>query len=83
MVKLKFLASRSGNTFAADPYFTAGLRVGRQARNGLSWFAEIRNISDHSYVATTGVIENAAGVDQAQFLPGEPRSVFGGFEYRW
>jgi iron complex outermembrane recepter protein len=71
------------NTFFADPYAVVGLRVGRQVTQGLSWFAEVRNLLDRRYVATTGVIENAGGTDQVQFLPGEPRSVFGGIEYRW
>ncbi|HTO03725.1 MAG TPA: TonB-dependent receptor, partial [Opitutus sp.] len=71
------------NTFAADPYAMAGFRVGRRLASGLSWFAEIRNGFDRTYVATTGVIENANGVDQPQFLPGDPRSVFVGIEFRW
>jgi iron complex outermembrane receptor protein len=71
------------NTYAADPYATAGFRLGRRAPSGLSWFAEVRNLFDERYSATTGVIENAAGRDQAQFLPGDGRGVFGGVEYRW
>ena len=71
------------NTYAADAYAIAGFRVGRRAAHGLSWFAEVRNLFDKKYAATTGVIENAAGVDQAQFLPGEGRGIFGGVEYRW
>jgi len=71
------------NTFAADPYALAGFRVGRRQNDGLSWFAELRNAFDRRYAATTGVIENANGADQAQFLPGEGRGVFGGLEYRW
>lgn len=71
------------NTFAADPYAIAGFRVGHQVSTGLSWFAEVRNVFNRTYVATTGVIENANGVDQPQFLPGNPRSVYGGVEYRW
>jgi len=71
------------NTYAADAYAIAGFRLGRRAPQGLSWFAEVRNVFDKKYSATTGVIENAAGVDQAQFLPGDGRGLFGGLEYRW
>lgn len=71
------------NTYAAHSYAIAGLRVGRRAPQGVSWFAEVRNLFDKKYSPTTGVIENAAGLDQAQFLPGDGRGFFGGIEYRW
>lgn len=71
------------NTYAADAYAFAGFRVGRRATRGMSWFAEVRNAFDKSYAATTGVIENANGADQAQFLPGDGRGIFSGLEYRW
>lgn len=71
------------NTFAADPYAIGGFRFGRRPAEGWSWFVELRNAFDRTYVATTGVIENASGVDQPQFLPGDPRSVFCGIEFRW
>ena len=70
------------NTYAADAYVIAGVRIGRRTPQGFSWFAEARNVFDKKYAATTGVIENAAGADQAQFLPGEGRGFFGGLEYR-
>lgn len=71
------------NTYAADAYAIAGFRVGRRTPSGLSWFAEVRNLLDKKYTATTGVIENANAADQAQFLPGDGRGLFGGLEYRW
>jgi iron complex outermembrane receptor protein len=71
------------NTFAADPYALLGFKFGQRRDEGLSWFVEARNLTDESFASTTGVIENAGGVDQAQFLPGDGRSVFGGIEWRW
>lgn len=71
------------NTYAADAYAIAGFRIGRRAARGVSWFAEVRNAFDKTYAATTGVIENANNADQAQFLPGDGRSLFAGLEYRW
>jgi len=71
------------NTFAADTYAIGGLRVGHRAARGISWFAEARNVFDKKYAATTGVIENAAGADQTQFLPGDGRSFYAGVEFRW
>ena len=39
--------------------------------------------SDEAYAATTGVIEDAKGTDQRQFLPGDGRSIFAGLEWKW
>lgn len=71
------------NTFASSDYAIYGFRVGRRRASGISWFLEARNLGDRTYVATTGVIENARGGDQAQFLPGDERGFFTGVEYRW
>lgn len=71
------------NTFKADGYALLGFRLGRRTGSGLSWFVEGKNLTDENYAATTGVIEDAKGMDTAQFLPGEVVSVFGGVEYRW
>ena len=71
------------NTVAADAYVIAGFRLGQRRARGISWFIEARNLTDMRYSPTTGVIENAAGLDQPQFLPGDGRSVFAGLEHRW
>jgi len=72
------------NTLAADGYAIVGVRIGRRdERRGVSWFVDLRNLADKRYVATTGVIENAAGVDQAQFFPGDGRALFAGIDCRW
>jgi iron complex outermembrane receptor protein len=71
------------NTFAAESYALVGFRLGQRHATGISWFLEARNLADERYAATTGVIENAASLDQTQFLPGDGRSVFAGIEYRW
>jgi len=71
------------NTFAAPSHVIWGLRVGRRVARGLSWFLEGRNLGDKHYAATTGVIDDARGLDQAQFLPGDGRSASGGVEWRW
>lgn len=71
------------NTFSADPYALLGFKFGRRVEQGISWFVEAKNLGDERYAATTGVIENARGKDQRQFLPGDGRGVFTGIEYRW
>lgn len=71
------------NTVSAEAYWMCGFRCGRRSAQGWSWFIDARNLGDTAYAATTGVIEDAGGVDQPQFLPGDGRSVFGGVEFRW
>ncbi len=70
------------NTVYADSYALLGFKIGKRNKTGFSWFAEARNLTDRKYAATTGVIDNARGIDQAQFLPGDGRSFFAGLEYR-
>ncbi len=71
------------NTFSADAHALLGFKFGRQVETGISWFVEARNLTDEHYAATTGVIENANGTDQRQFLPGDGRSVYAGLEWKW
>ena len=71
------------NTFSADPYALLGFKFGRRVSEGVSWFVEARNLTDENYAATHGVIDNAGGVDQRQFLPGDGRSVFAGIEWKF
>ncbi|MDB5726857.1 MAG: tonB dependent receptor family protein [Noviherbaspirillum sp.] len=72
------------NTLFADRYQVWGLKVGRRAgkESGFAWFAEARNLFDKKYAATTGVVANAAGRDQAQFFPGDGRMVSVGLEWK-
>jgi len=71
------------NTFAADPYALLGFKFGRRVDEGISWFIEARNLTDERYASTHGVIDDAAGADQRQFLPGDGRSVFAGIEWKF
>ncbi|MCW5550412.1 MAG: TonB-dependent receptor [Opitutaceae bacterium] len=71
------------NTCAASPYALAGFRLGQRAGRGFAWFAEMRNVSGKKYAATTGVIENAHGADQPQFLPGDGRGCYLGISYAY
>lgn len=70
------------NTVFADPYALLGFKVGMRDRSGFAWFVEGRNLTDKKYASTTGVVANAASVDQAQYLPGDGRSVYVGTEWR-
>jgi iron complex outermembrane receptor protein len=70
------------NTVYADPYALLGFKFGVKKEKGFSWFVEGKNLTNAVYAATTGVIDDAKGVDQAQFLPGDGRSVFVGVDFR-
>ena len=70
------------NTLFADPYALFGLKVGRNADTGVSWFLEGRNLANRTYAATTGVIADARGLDAAQFLPGDGRAVYAGISWK-
>lgn len=71
------------NTLFADSYVIVGFKAGYKQPKGFSAFIEGKNITDKTYAATTGVIADAAGVDSAQFLPGDGASVFIGTEWRY
>ncbi len=71
------------NTFFADSYTIWGFKTGYRTKKGLSLFFEAKNLSDQIYAASTGIVANAAGIDQAQFNPGTGRSFFGGVEFKW
>jgi iron complex outermembrane receptor protein len=71
------------NTLDAPGYTLAGLRLGRRADSGWNVFVEGRNLGDRRWIATTGVIADARGRDQALFFPGDGRSWFVGGGYRF
>jgi len=70
------------NTFYADAYTVWGAKVGQKVNARWSWFVEGRNLSNRKYAATTGVVRDQAGLDGAQFLPGDGRSVYAGLEFK-
>ncbi len=71
------------NTASADPYALVGFKLGRRQRHGVSWFVEARNLTDERYAATTSVVETFNPAAPAQYLPGDGRSLYAGFEYRF
>jgi iron complex outermembrane receptor protein len=70
------------NTLYADSYTVWGARVGQKIGSHWYWFLEGRNLADQKYAATTGVTRDQAGLDGAQFLPGDGRSFYAGLEFR-
>jgi iron complex outermembrane receptor protein len=70
------------SSWFADPYALVGLKVTRDVEHGLSWYVEGRNLADRRYASTTGVIADARGLDAAQFLPGDGRSLYAGVSWK-
>jgi iron complex outermembrane receptor protein len=70
------------NTLFAGDYAVLGFEAGFRSEHGWSVFVDARNLSDETYAATTGVLANAGGRDLPQFLPGDGRAVYVGFEVR-
>jgi iron complex outermembrane receptor protein len=68
------------NTTAAPGYTVYGLKLNQKLESGIAWFVEGRNLTDKTHAATTGVVRDftAAGVNPAQFSPGDGLSVFAG-----
>lgn len=72
------------NTYFADTYNIWGMKVGYKTSKGLSLFLEGKNITDEIYAASTGIVNNAAGLDtNAVFNPGNGRAWYGGVEWKW
>lgn len=69
------------NSFSANSYTIFGVKAGGVLLPTLSWFAEARNLADEKYASSSGVIRNAMGNDQPQFLPGDGRSVYAGLTW--
>ena len=69
------------NSFSADGYTIFGVKAGGALTAQLSWFAEARNLADEKYASSSGVIRDAMGRDQAQFLPGDGRSIYAGLTW--
>lgn len=69
------------NTYAVDSYVLYGLRAG-WANAKWRVFADLRNLGDEDYIGSHGV-RGIADTDAAILNPGEPRSVYFGFEGRF
>ena len=69
-------------TLFADSYATVGLKLAGRAGTAFNWFVEGRNLADRNYVASTGVIADARGLDSAQFYAGDGRAIYAGIEWR-
>ncbi|HEY0502094.1 MAG TPA: TonB-dependent receptor [Lysobacter sp.] len=69
------------NTFRAPGYTLAGVRMGGRVASHWSWFVDARNLADRRWISSTNVVADARGQDQANFMPGDGRSVYVGLEW--
>jgi iron complex outermembrane receptor protein len=70
------------NTFRAPGYHLLGLKVGGRIGERCTWFVDARNLQDRKWIASTNAVADARGLDAANFLPGDGRSVYLGLEWR-
>ena len=70
------------NTFSAPGYHLLGLKIGGDLGARCTWFVDARNLQDRRWIASTNVVADARGLDAANFLPGDGRSIYLGFEWR-
>ncbi|MFN7104822.1 MAG: TonB-dependent receptor domain-containing protein, partial [Pseudorhizobium sp.] len=68
------------NTLKSPAYTVANLNMGWNVRDGLTVFADVRNLFDEAYVSNFSAVTDAslASVSTAVFFPGEGRSAYVG-----
>ena len=66
------------NTLKAPSYAVANLNMGWTVRDGVSVFADVRNLFDENYISNFAAVTNAGVASTAVFFPGEGRSAFVG-----
>jgi len=76
------LFADNANTARTNPYAILGLRAGWDFDNGLSVFAEGRNLTNKRYISSASVAPVATPAS-ALFEPGFGRSVYGGVQFRF
>lgn len=70
------------NSFRAPGFATFGVKLGGAIGERWQWFADLRNLGDRRWIASTNVVADAGGVDGRNFLPGDGRSLYVGMEFR-
>lgn len=70
------------NTLSAPGYTLVGLKLGGNIGERWSWFVDGRNLTDRRWVASTGVVADARGLDGRYLLPGDGRAVYAGLQWR-
>ncbi|MED5538549.1 MAG: TonB-dependent receptor [Pseudomonadota bacterium] len=66
------------NTLKSPAYTVANLNMGWTVRDGLTVFADVRNLFDEAYVSNFSAVTDARTASTAVFFPGEGRSAYVG-----
>lgn len=70
------------DTLSTRTYATLDLRARYLVKPGFGLFLEGRNVTDETYAASTLVVDQARP-DQAAFIPGDGRAIYGGIDVRF
>lgn len=86
--KLEWAPSKApmdnANTLYNDGYALLGFKVGQAIDKKWSWFADVRNLTDKKYAATTNIAASyASNPAGAYYYPGVGRSVYAGVEAKF
>ncbi|CAM5288648.1 Vitamin B12 transporter BtuB [Afipia felis] len=68
------------NTLYSDPYVVVDLRTEYKLDRTFTLFAEVTNVFNENYAASTLIVDTVQRPDQAVFLPGDGRGYFGGIK---
>ncbi|MBN8969477.1 MAG: TonB-dependent receptor [Rhizobiales bacterium] len=71
------------NTLYADPYVVVDLRTEYKLDQTFTLFAEVTNVFNENYAASTLILDTMQRADQAAFMPGDGRGYFGGIKARF
>ncbi len=71
------------NTLYSDPYVVVDLRTEYKLDQHFTLFAEVTNVFNENYAASTLIVDTVQRPDQAVFLPGDGRGYFGGIKARF
>jgi len=70
------------NTTYADPFATVDLRAGYDLTERVSLYGEVRNVFDTKYASSTLIVDQA-GLNQAVYLPGDGRAFYAGVKAKF
>ncbi|KGQ20269.1 TonB-dependent receptor protein [Lysobacter dokdonensis DS-58] len=70
------------NSLRAKGATVWNLRIGGDLGARWTWFADMRNVFDKRWIASTNVVADARGVDGRHLFPGDGRGLYAGVELR-
>lgn len=71
------------NTLKTPGYALLGLKLGATLKGGLSFYVDLRNLTNRRYVADFAPVLNAGTAPVSTFYPGVGRSFYAGMRYQF